>query len=175
VAPPIIAALLACVSPAFATSDVVPAGEPKPIQLALFEPVQLFPRATPIHGLRLSIYGANSHLCGADIGIVNRIDRDMNGYQMGFLGSVDGTFRGWQHNYVNLSADLRGFQSGFYNQADAAEGVQIGLVNVTDSMRGFQLALVNVTSAMEGLQVGLVNVIQEKERLPFLPIVNWSF
>jgi hypothetical protein len=41
-------------------------------------------------------------------------------------------------------------------------------------MRGLQVGLVNYTETMHGVQVGVANIIQ-KGKIPFLPIVNWSF
>ena len=42
-------------------------------------------------------------------------------------------------------------------------------------MSGFQLGIVNYTESMYGLQIGLINFIKEKDKLPVLPLVNWSF
>lgn len=147
-----------------------------PLQLSLFHPAQIFPAETSVRGLRLNlIYGKNSGVTGIDLGIANHITGNGWGIQWGIVGLVDGAYRGWQDNYVNISKDFVGFQSGLYNEADTAEGIQFGLVNHTESMSGFQLALFNYTRSMHGLQVGLLNIIKEKESLPMLPIVNWSF
>jgi len=151
-------------------------GEAKPIQIALFHPAQIFPAETSVRGLRLNlIYGKNRGVTGVDLGIANHVTGSAWGFQWGIVGLVDESFRGWQDNYVNVSREFFGFQSGLYNQADSGEGIQFGFINNTASMSGFQLALVNYTRRMHGLQVGLVNIISEKESLPILPIVNWSF
>jgi hypothetical protein len=92
------------------------------------------------------------------------------------VGFARGDFHGWQDNLVNIVEDeFYGFQSGFYQQAGRMEGLQLGWINITDSMNGVQLGLFNMTRSMEGLQIGIVNVIKEKDKLPVLPIVNWSF
>ncbi|HQO41156.1 MAG TPA: hypothetical protein PK986_11850, partial [Spirochaetota bacterium] len=46
-----------------------------PLQLALFNPVQIFDEKCNVYGLRLNlIYGVNSDLYGIDIGMVNKAD-----------------------------------------------------------------------------------------------------
>jgi hypothetical protein len=32
-----------------------------------------------------------------------------------------------------------------------------------------------VSDSMYGLQIGILNIIKSKEKLPILPLVNWSF
>ena len=152
------------------------AGEAKPIQVALWSPVQIFPPAAAIHGVRLNIiYGVNTEVVGLDLGIANRTTGDCTGLQYGIIGDVEGTFTGWQDNFINIAKNFEGFQSGLYNGADACHGFQWGFINNTKSMRGFQLAFINMTEKMDGLQIGLVNVIREKNSWPILPIVNWKF
>jgi hypothetical protein len=53
-------------------------------------------------------------------------------------------------------------------------GVAFGWVNKTRNMHGLQVGLINFTETMHGLQIGAGNIIQ-KGKIPFLPIVNWSF
>jgi len=44
----------------------------KPIQLALWEPIQLFKSDTSVSGIRLNlIYGINQDVLGIDLGLVN--------------------------------------------------------------------------------------------------------
>jgi hypothetical protein len=52
---------------------------------------------------------------------------------------------------------------------------QWGFINHGKNIEGFQLGFVNFAEQLYGLQIGLINVIQSKEKLPILPIVNWSF
>ncbi len=157
-------------------ATAVQAGDAKPIQIALFSPVQIFKPDTAVHGLRLDlIYGANREMQGFDVGIASRTAGDFSGVQWTVVGIVDGKFTGWQNSYINISKTFEGVATGLYNGTDAAHGFQWGFINNTKSMRGFQLGFVNVTQKMNGLQIGLVNVIQDKKSLPVLPIVNWSF
>jgi hypothetical protein len=153
-----------------------PAGGTKPIQIALWNPVQIFPEDTSILGVRLNLlYGLNRNMTGLDIGIGNHTKGDEKGLQYGLVGFVEGSFRGWQNNAFNYSETFYGFQHGFYNGAHTATGFELGFVNITQDMHGFQLGIFNMTQTLYGLQIGIINVVQQKEDLPILPIVNWSF
>jgi hypothetical protein len=149
----------------------------RPIQIALFHPVQLFPKETGVAGVRFSlIYGVNSSLTGLDVGLVNRTTGSIVGLQYGIVGKTDGDFMGWQDNFVNLTGGkLNGLATAAYNQASSGVGIQWGLVNNTHSFSGLQLGVLNLTDTMNGLQIGVLNVIRKKEKLPVFPIVNWQF
>jgi len=136
----------------------------RPIQLALFTPVQVFPEDNPISGVRLNlIYGRNVFVTGLDLGLVNHTTTDISkGVQLGMVGLVDSDFVGWQHNSVNVTkGNFKGFQWGIVNYANYANGFQLGVVNYAVSMKG--------------LQIGLVNIIRQGGAFPVFPIVNWSF
>ena len=138
----------------------------KPIQLALFTPVQIFDENIPISGVRLSlIYGRSVSVTGLDLGLlVNHTTKGKSiGVQFGAVGIVDQDFMGWQNNeFVNVvKGDFEGFQLGVVNYANYANGLQLGLVNYAASMKG--------------LQIGLVNIIGQGGQFPVFPIVNWSF
>ena len=135
-----------------------------PIQVSLFNPVQIFPEGDAITGLRINIlYGRNTTVKGLDIGLVNHNTSGVSkGLQYGFVGIVDADFVGWQDNAVNIvKKNFEGFQSGIVNYAHHASGVQFGFVNYAVSMKG--------------LQIGLVNIIKQGGAFPVFPIVNWSF
>lgn len=54
--------------------------ESKPLQLALFEPIQLFSADTSITGLRVNfIYGRNKSVEGVDIGLVGMAESSFTG------------------------------------------------------------------------------------------------
>ncbi len=146
------------------TIPVVASGEAKPIQLSLFDPIQIFPATTDIVGVRLSLlYGRNASVAGLDWGLVNHTTTGTSkGYQTGLVGISDDRFVGWQNNFVNISKkDFEGFQLGF--------------VNIANNANGFQLGFVNYAVKMKGLQIGLVNIIKQGGQFPVFPIVNWSF
>ncbi|MEW5923356.1 MAG: hypothetical protein AB1746_05150 [Candidatus Zixiibacteriota bacterium] len=136
----------------------------KPVQLALFTPVQIFPEDTEISGIRISLlYGRNVAVTGLDWGLVNHTTTGkFLGVQFGLVGMADTDFKGFQNNFVNVvKRDFEGFQWGFVNYAHYANGFQLGFVNYAESMKG--------------LQIGLVNVIKQGGQFPVFPIVNWSF
>ncbi len=136
----------------------------KPVQLALFAPVQLFPENTAISGIRLSlIYGKNTSVTGLDWGLINRNTSGMSmGVQWGFVNLNDASFMGWQDGFVNItSKDFQGLQWGFVNSANNAKGLQLGFVNYTRTLKG--------------LQIGFINIIKQGGQFPVFPIVNWSF
>ncbi len=141
-----------------------PAEEPKPIQLSIFNPIQLYSEDTDIKGVRLSLlYGKNKSVTGLDLGFVNHNTSGLSkGFQHGFVGIVEEDFVGFQNNFINST------KGNF-------EGFQWGLVNHAHNMNGFQLGLVNYAGTMKGLQIGLVNVIKQNGQFPVFPIVNWSF
>ncbi len=138
--------------------------EERPVQVSLFNPVQIFPEGDAITGLRINIlYGRNTTVKGLDIGLVNHNTSGVSkGLQYGFVGIVDADFVGWQDNAVNIvKKNFEGFQSGIVNYAHHASGVQFGFVNYAVSMKG--------------LQIGLVNIIKQGGAFPVFPVINWSF
>ncbi len=136
----------------------------KPIQIALLNPVQIFPENTSITGLRLNIlYGKNNNVSGLDWGLVNSTTGKQVGLQMGVVNLVDNGFLGLQSGFVNLT------DSKF-------EGLQWGFVNYhRGKVSGVQFGFINYAGSMYGLQIGLINIIQQGGAFPFFPIVNWSF
>jgi hypothetical protein len=136
----------------------------KPIQVALFNPVQIFPENNSIAGLRLNIiYGKNVNVSGLDWGFVNSTTGKQVGAQWGFVNMVDNGFLGLQGGFVNLT------DSKF-------EGLQYGFVNYhKGNVSGVQFGFINYAGSMYGLQIGLINIIEQGGMFPFFPIVNWSF
>ncbi len=136
----------------------------KPIQLALFNPIQIFDESTSITGVRLSlIYGKNASVSGLDWGLVNHMTSGTStGVQFGLVGIVETNFVGWQDNFINITkGKFEGLQFGCVNYAGTVSGVQIGLVNYAANMT-------------KGLQIGLVNIIKQGGQFPVFPIVNWA-
>lgn len=147
-------------------------------QLSLFPPAQLRDESLSILVLRLNlIYGRNVSVQGLDLGLINHCTGGTSvGLQYGLVGYVGGSFAGWQSNAIDIVKErFTGLQTGIYNQIGEGEAVQYGAVNVANNVRGLQLGLINYTQKMYGLQIGILNVIKQKDKLPVLPIVNWSF
>ena len=152
----LVAAILVLPSLGFAQS--------KPINVALFDPIQIFPQSTPITGLRINlIYGNNVSMLGLDWGLVNAVGSGgMTGVQWGAANVDDG--------------NVLGFQAGLLNMAKQNfEGFQYGWVNIGHHVTGFQLGLVNYAGTMNGIQIGIINMIRTGGEFPVFPIVNWSF
>ncbi len=140
------------------------AAQTRPINVALVNPIQIFPESNSIEGLRINlIYGKNAGVVGLDWGLINSVGSGgVTGLQWGFVNINDGDFVGLQGALVNLTdKNVEGVQWGWYNQAGHVSGLQIGLVNNTGSMKG--------------LQIGLINIIKSGGFMPVFPIINFSF
>lgn len=66
---------------------------------------------------------------GAQLGLFNAANRELNGCQIGVL---------------NRTSNLKGTQIGLINSANKANGLLLGLVNVVDSINGISLGLINI-------------------------------
>jgi hypothetical protein len=151
-----------------------------PVQLALWNPIQIFDEGVSVNGLRLSLISGASHdVTGLDLlGIASLTRGSQTGLQLGFYDEVGGDLAGWQLGiFVNdVEGRARGLQSaGISNHAGKGTGVQLAaLLNRTMRMRGLQISLVNWTDELQGVQLGLINV-NRKGPIPFLPIFNFGF
>jgi hypothetical protein len=131
----------------------------KPIQLSLFNPVQIVPEDQSVKGFRFNLlYGKNAAMTGLDIGLVNMSTSLQQGVQLGAVSITNGGFVGWQNNFVSIS-----------------KGNSTGLQWSSVNYHGLQLAVVNYAATMNGIQVGLINIIKEGGFLPVFPIFNFSF
>ena len=149
----------------------------KHFQLSLFNPIQIFNEDTSIHGLRLSIYGVNEDMFGADFGIVPQVNGDMVGWQGGIFNIINGDMKGFQDGIVNITrGDFIGWQSGYVNICKSKfTGFQSSFVNISSSFSGLQFGVVNVADSLYGLQIGIVNINKSGDPHEFLPIVNYAF
>lgn len=140
------------------------AAQSKPVQLALFNPVQIHPESSSISGVRLSlIYGKNTSVTGVDWGLINHnTDGESVGWQWGILGMNNDKFTGLQSSFVTLTDRY-------------SEGVMLGFYNYAGNMNGVQIGFINNAGSMKGLQIGLINIIKKGGQFPVFPIVNWSF
>ncbi len=135
-----------------------------PIQLSLFNPVQIVPETNSVTGLRLSLlYGKNVNVSGLDVGLVNVTTGNQVGLQYGVVGYNEGNFNGWQDNLVSMTkGNLMGLQTGAVNYT-------------AGKTSGLQIAIVNYSATMNGLQLGLINIIGKGGFLPIFPIFNFCF
>jgi hypothetical protein len=159
----ILSLLFVCILLALSAKNI--SAQDKPVQLALFNPIQIFDENTSITGLRINIlYGKNTRITGFDWGLVNQTTSGTSqGVQWGCVNLDGDSFVGWQSGAVNLTdGSFEGLQWGFVNSAGTVNGVQIGFVNYAANMK-------------KGLQIGLVNIIKHGGQFPVFPIVNWAF
>jgi hypothetical protein len=148
----------------FIIFNSITSGQEKPIQLSLFNPIQIFPENTSIAGLRFNlIYGKNARVTGLDLGLVNKTTGSQTGVQWGGVNLTDGGFEGWQAGFVTVS---KGSSLGLQT---AAVNYHLGHFN------GLQFAIVNYAATLKGLQIGLINVIGKGGFLPVFPIFNFDF
>ena len=135
-----------------------------PIQLSLFNPIQIVPENESVSGIRLNlIYTKNVNVTGLDWGLVNKTTGKQLGVQWGFVNLTDGGFTGWQSGAVNITYG-------------SSVGLQTSWVNYHGGyFNGLQFSLVNYTATLKGLQLGLINIIGEGGFLPVFPIFNFDF
>jgi hypothetical protein len=149
----------------------------RPVQVALFFPVQIFPETTPIQGVRLNLlYGKSADVTGLDLGLVNQTTHSFLGVQFGLVGVAQGTFTGGQVNWINVSqGTFEGIQwGGIVNSLEQGRGAQLGLVNAAQRFRGLQFGLVNYAQSINGVQLGLINIIKQGGQFPVMVLVNWG-
>ena len=149
----------------FASFSSVIYSQGNPIQLSLFNPIQIVPEGESVNGIRLNlIYTKNTNVTGLDMGLVNQTTGSQLGVQWGGVNITDGGFTGLQAGFVNISKGSSvGLQSGW-------------AVNYHDGhFNGLQIALVNYSATLKGLQLGLINIIGEGGFLPVFPIFNFDF
>ena len=135
----------------------------KPIQLSLFNPIQIVPESQSISGFRFNlIYGKNTNVTGLDLGLVNQTTGIQTGIQWGFVNLTDGGVTGWQSGFVNISKG-------------SSVGLQTGIVNYHQGhFNGLQFSVVNYAATLKGLQIGLINIIGEGGFLPVFPLFNFD-
>jgi hypothetical protein len=136
----------------------------KPIQLSLFNPVQIVKEDQSVKGFRFNlIYGKNAAMTGLDIGLVNMSTSLQKGVQWGGVSMTYGGFVGWQNNFASISkGDFIGLQTGTVNYHEG-------------HFHGLQFAVVNYAATMNGIQLGLLNIIGDGGFLPIFPFFNFSF
>ena len=139
-------------------------GQAKPIQLSLFNPIQIVSESNSISGFRFNlIYGKNANITGLDLGLVNQSTGIQEGVQWGGVNLTDGGVTGWQSGFVNISKG-------------SSVGLQTGAVNYHQGhFNGLQFSIVNYAATLKGLQLGIINIIGEGGFLPVFPLFNFDF
>ena len=148
----------------FASFSSVIYSQGNPIQLSLFNPIQIVPEGESVNGIRLNlIYTKNTNVTGFDLGLVNQTTGSQLGVQWGGVNITDGGFTGWQSAFVNISrGNFVGLQTSWVNYHGG-------------HFNGLQFSIVNYAATLEGLQLGLINIIGSGGFLPVFPIFNFDF
>ncbi len=133
--------LFACLAALFLLPSSAVAWTWTPLQLSVWDPIQLFPERYNVYGIRMNLaYGSNQNLTGIDLGGVNVVSRNQGGIQAGL---------------INLSESSAGLCAGVMNYTTRLGGGQLGLLNTAqDSMTGIQATgLMNLSDHVKGAQV----------------------
>ncbi|HSW54511.1 MAG TPA: hypothetical protein VLH59_05420 [Ignavibacteriaceae bacterium] len=148
----------------FLSFNLIIYSQGNPIQLSLFNPIQIVPEGQSVNGIRLNlIYTKNANVTGFDLGLVNQTTGSQLGVQWGGVNITDGGFTGWQSAFVNISrANFVGLQTSWVNYHGG-------------HFNGLQFSIVNYAATLEGLQLGLINIIGSGGFLPVFPIFNFDF
>ena len=153
-----------------------------PLQVSLWNPVQLFSQDSSVYGLRLDLpYGNNKNVYGLDIGLFNQISEHGGGIQAGidnsFMSSSlswtpDQSFSGIRVGICNGGRNFKGFQLGLVNfyfpNEDENEkggdfsGIAIGGINIAWLTTGLQFGAGNSADIMDGVQLGQINAVRKK-------------
>ena len=100
-----------------------------PYQLSLYAPLQTSSTLDSIKGVRFNfISGINNNVSGFDFGIINIVEGDQIGLQIGIY---------------NSSFKTSGLQIGFINRTEFLNGLQIGILNFHNEGNLTLLPIVN--------------------------------
>lgn len=121
------------------------------------------------------IYGnVNNHFSGVQFAWLVGLAGDFAGVQAAAYSRTDG-FTGAQLGLINqVNRTGVGAQWGFVNIADSVTGAQLAFVNIAQYANGLQLGLVNYAKTIDGLQIGLVNMASNGW-FPVMVFVNGRF
>jgi len=158
------------------------AEDTKPVQLALFNPMQIVPESESIKGVSLGlIYTVNKDVTGFSWTLlgVNEATGNVKGVAWGLGSWVEGYFHGWQAGFVDYAGGDRfvGLQSGLVDVAKGdLTGAQLGAVNWAEGfVHGTQIGIFNYsTGRFIGFQGGLVNLAKGEFSGAALGIVNYA-
>jgi hypothetical protein len=147
--------------------------------------------AASIHGAQFSL-GANNasrELHGVQLGLVNSIEGESRGVQIGLLANTlasdhsgaqvallvnnSRAITGAQVAPVNHAGSGKGLQAGAINTAGNHRGAQIGLLNAAGKQTGLQASAVNVALVQTGVQAGLLNYADTSRGLQ-VGLINYA-
>lgn len=157
---------------------VVPLAQ-SPVQLSVFNPIQLVSEFDSVRGVSLGlIYTVNNDMTGFNLTLgANKLYGDMKGVQIGLINMNEGDVRWFQTGaYNRVNGNVYGWQNGLINYNDGlTKGLQTGVLNMTGDLRGLQIGFMNTTDTLYGIQLGLINLNASGDPFGFLPIINFGF
>ncbi|OGW75697.1 MAG: hypothetical protein A2Z72_03215 [Omnitrophica bacterium RBG_13_46_9] len=178
-----------------AMSQSAKAEDSEPIQLAIFNPIQIVPETDSINGARLSLFytvnkdvsglslvwlgvnRATGDVKGVEIGLGNWVEGSSYGLQAGLLNHAGKRFVGLQYGAVNITeGDFTGIQWGFVNWTEGfMHGSRCGVVNISKGQSaGADLGIVNYNDgSFNGFQGGFFNYAAEMRGVQ-LGLVNYT-
>ena len=152
----------------FCATSLVFAEGTKPVQFALWSPVQLFSADNSIKGLRLNLfYTDNQDVSGVTLGAGwAKTSGNMKGASLGAVNWTDGLSFGFKGGILNYAGNRSvGLDIGAVNigQGDTT-GAQLGIVNWNEGFfHGWQCGAVNYANGpFIGFQDGFINIAKDK-------------
>lgn len=160
-----------------------------PLQLSIWNPVQLFGENRDVYGLRTSIFnGKNRDMYGLAFDLFTGSARNIYGFQIQGLGNT--IYHGFGNNKITSEVgSVTGMQIGIgcvallaiypivcVNSADSINGFQVGIVgNEANKVSGFQIGgIVNLAKDVTGMQIGCVNVVKDLGGFQIAAMMNGS-
>lgn len=151
-----------------------------------------------LNGVNISTFSYLYKLNGLSLGLMNIIEKSINGLQFGiinkvgvkskpnisYLSSINGlqsglfnynlgnTLTGIQFGIINYGSLVYGVQAGIYNYS-SINGIQIGILNNSYNIRYFQIGMINTNKSTNGISFGLFNYSKKLKGLQ-IGILNIS-
>jgi len=185
---------LFCLILSFCLTGLAFAEKTRPLQISVWDPIQLINDQNSIAGLRFNLIYTNSQdvagltlstgwantnrdMRGVSLGPVNWTNGSSYGVNLGILNYVGARSVGLEIGAVNITkADFSGFETGIVNYVGGiGAGFQLGIVNYAKNMSGVQVGLFNATDNLQGLQIGASNYNGNEDPMIWMTLVNWSF
>lgn len=140
-------------------SGTVAANPWTPAQIAIYDPIQVFPETWDVYGARFNlIHGNNRRVIGLDMGLSNEAYTS-GGLQLALFRNNAINLYGLQFSLILNNAETGiGSQIALinYNRTDVYNFVSLGLFNFGGATT-FQFGVLN-TASVYGIQLGLWNV-----------------
>ena len=107
--------------------------------------------------------------------IWSRVDKEMYGAQLVFVGARAGKMYGIQNSITSKAEEVRGIQGGFVSRANIVKGWQSSFAySKAQDLTGLQTGIINYAKVLKGVQIGLIN-IAGNAKIKVLPIINAKF